>query len=258
MFWALIALFSLVAAVVGLASIIYPLRFLMIRTRGRALLVLFISSVAFVISALNAPPSPTPQIETNSISSAAAATGEEPPAVKPAAAPSNQAPVPAQAAAVEPAISAAQKQFSAIVEDARTKFNDAPNDLARGATRPARAKAICRVVRPGAVKDWIGTVYKLSSNSDGHGVLVVEIAPDVRVGTLNNAFSDADYNTMINGSSPLAATAGALSKGQRIKFSGRFFSSETDCLLERSITQRGAMTSPDFVFRFGSLVPISE
>lgn len=243
----LLILISLAVGFVALISVVYPLRFLKITTRARALLLLVASVVVFGLGGAAVAP------DSDTKARPGATTIEAP---KPAVA--EAAPASVAAAKVAPTIVLpdSERRLIEIVQDARRRFDEAKNDLARGATRPARAKAICAALRPGSVKDWIGTVHKLSSNNDGKGVLTVEIAPDIRVTTVNNAMSDAIYPSLIDGSSPLLAKAAALSIGQRIKFSGRFFENDADCLAESSVTQRGSMRSPDFVFRFSSIDPI--
>lgn len=245
----LLFLASFLVSCVAAVSLIYPLRFLKIRTRGRALQLFIAGFALMVVAAVNLPNKaetarPAPVVVQEP---AAAPMKTEASPVKTAA---------AKAAAVEPAMPPAQRRFIEIIEDARNRFDEAKNDLAKGATRPARAKAICSAMQSKQVADWIGTVHRLSSNSDGKGVLRVEIAEDIRLGTVDNAFSDIGYPTLIDGTSSLMLVAASLTKGQKIKFSGRFFADEPDCFAEMSVTQRGSMQSPHFIFRFTSISPL--
>ncbi|CAM5396239.1 hypothetical protein AFEL58S_01962 [Afipia felis] len=242
-FFMFLFLISFLAGCVAALSVIYPLRFLGVKTRTRALQLLAASLIVMVIAALGQGETPSPtQAEVAEVKL---------PDVAPAPA------TPVKLVASEPAQPSAQKRLIEIVESSRSQFSQAKNDLAKGATRPARAKAICAIIRPGqTVRDWIGKVYKLSSNGDGHGVLYVEIADDIKVVTVNNALANAAYPSLIEGSSPLMQTASTLSEGQKIRFSGRFFKGDADCLAELSLTQKGSMQSPDFIFRFTAINPL--
>lgn len=242
-FFMLLALISFLVGCAAVLSVICPLRFLGIKTRTRALQLLAASFVGIVIAAFG-------HGETESPVRTEVAEVKEPD-VAPALT------TPVKLAVAEPAQPSAQKRLIEIVESSRDQFSQAKNDLAKGATRPARAKAICAVIRPGqTVRDWVGKVHTLSSNGDGHGVLYVEIADDIRVGTVDNALGDIAYPSLIEGSSSLMQTASSLTKGQKIRFSGRFFQGDADCLAEASLTQRGSMQSPDFIFRFTAISPL--
>jgi hypothetical protein len=101
-----------------------------------------------------------------------------------------------------------------------------------------------------AAQEWTGTVAKLSSSSGGKGVLVVSIGPQITVATTNNDFSDSFNHSLMDPASDVFRQALTLSQGQRITFSGFFLPSTTDCVEERSLTQQGSMTDPEFDFRF--------
>ena len=103
-------------------------------------------------------------------------------------------------------------------------YAEAQNDMAKGATRQQRAKAICAAIKSPMVRDWIGTVYKLSSNNEGKGVLGFDSCPTTLwVKTHNNAFSDTGDHTLIDPESPVFAKAVALKEHQRVRFSAVFF-----------------------------------
>ena len=103
------------------------------------------------------------------------------------------------------------------------------------------------------VKNWRGTVYSLSSNHDGNGVLEIDLGGDVLVRTMNNDFSDMDYHTLIPHGTPLFADAAMLRTGQSIEFSGTLFQDDIDCLKETSLTVDGAMRKPEFLIRLSSV-----
>ncbi|MGJ3264326.1 MAG: hypothetical protein ACFE0R_13925 [Salinarimonas sp.] len=142
------------------------------------------------------------------------------------------------------------------VADARSAYRSAANDMARGATRPQRANAICKALRSRQVADWTGEVSELSSNSEGKGVLTIRIGDDVWAGTWNNSFSDIGSNTLLTPGSAVMNSAMTLSEGQWVRFAGTFLPGETDCIAEQSMTMDGSMRKPEFVFRFTYIEPL--
>lgn len=146
-----------------------------------------------------------------------------------------------------------QQQFVAAVEAARQAYAAGANDMAKGAARPARAKALCDILKSKSAKNWVGKITTLSTNSDGLGVLEVEIGPKVTVQTWNNSLSDVVHKTLIPADSPVFKTASSLAKGRQVIFSGTFFSSTTDCITEGSLTLSGSIRDPAFIIRFTDL-----
>jgi hypothetical protein len=106
-------------------------------------------------------------------------------------------------------IPAAEQAFIRAVQRGQAAFQAAPNEMAQGGTRAQRRIAICQSLNvPGQgvlVSDWVGQIDKLSSNSDGKGVLYLSLGPNIRVETWNNDFSDSSHHTLIEPSSSLFA-----------------------------------------------------
>lgn len=167
------------------------------------------------------------------------------------AAPARAAPTPAPTLPVP----GDQQALMDAVSTFRANYNAAANDMARGAQRPARAEAICRAVPSLVVRNWVGTVSELTSNNEGRGVLAIALDRYTTVSTWNNSLSDAMHSTLIAPNSDVFRSAVALSRGQTVTFSGQFFRDQADCLSEASLTMRGGMTSPRFVFRFSEVRP---
>ncbi len=146
-----------------------------------------------------------------------------------------------------------QIRFVNAVGNAKTKYGAASNDFQRGATRPDPAEAVCTALKGVAVKDWVGKVDQLTTNSDGKGVLGLEIADGVRVSTWNNAMSDIGSDTLIEPGAAMYRSMGTVEKGDYVRFSGRFLRSDVDCIQEQSVTMDGSMRYPEFTFRFGDI-----
>ena len=136
------------------------------------------------------------------------------------------------------------------------KAKKADNDMQKGNALRERNKTICANMGPLTVEDWIGTVSKIDSNSDGLGILKIEIAKNVYVETWNNAISDSFHNTLIQPSTPLFDAVANLKKGQKVKFSGQFFDDSDTCIYESSLTLDGKVKEPEFIFKFSKVSPL--
>lgn len=167
----------------------------------------------------------------------------------------DKAAAPAQPAA-KPQADNQQAAFVAAIEAARATYDKAPNDMAKGAARPARAKAICAALKRMSVSGWTGEVKQLTTNSEGRGVLSIRIAKDAYVKTWNNAISDTGDDSLIHPDSPVFKQASVLKTGQKVKFSGRFIPSQTDCVKEGSMSLHGSIDEPEFIFKFSEIGPI--
>jgi hypothetical protein len=143
-----------------------------------------------------------------------------------------------------------QQKLVAVLSEFQKLASEAKNDLQLAQLRDRRKNAIRALSANLKVKDWTGRVQTLTTNSDGLGVLVVELAPNILIGTWNNAFSDVVENTLIPKSTPLYERISMLKVGDGIKFSGNFFVSEEDEIREKSLTMRGSLAEPEFLFKF--------
>lgn len=150
-----------------------------------------------------------------------------------------------------------EESLISIVDTGRQEYADGQNDFQKGASRPRRANRICNLMQPPVANNWVGTVEELSSNSSGYGVLKIRISPHITIGTSNNSFSDSlsSQRTLISPSDPVFTQVSSLRIGQAVIFSGRFSTSQDDCLDESSITQSGSMEDPDFEMHFTSVTP---
>jgi uncharacterized protein YecT (DUF1311 family) len=103
-----------------------------------------------------------------------------------------------------------------------------------------------RVVRKIEARGAIDTAHK--------GVLSVSIAPDILVKTWNNDLSDLIDRTLIQPGTPLFEAASSMAAGQYVTFSGLLYrGSDGDCVKEASLTLKGKVTEPEFIFRFDKL-----
>lgn len=144
-----------------------------------------------------------------------------------------------------------QARFIEAVSAARQKSKDADNDMQRGSAKSERDKNVCALLKGMKVKNWTGKITNITSNSDGKGVIEVEIAKNITVKTWNNALSDIGDNTLIEPGSKFFDFVASLKKGTKIQFSGNFFRGASgDCLKESSMSLRGKLEDPEFIFSF--------
>ena len=144
-----------------------------------------------------------------------------------------------------------EQKFVDIVQKAQKDASKASNDMAKGGVLAIRSKNLKELET--SVQNWFGRVVKIGSNSDGKGVLSIEVASDVTICTWNNALSDIGDKTLIEPGSDLFNTAAALRKGQKVKFSGRFISDDETGFSEQSLSLDGKIKDPEFTFKFSSI-----
>lgn len=162
-----------------------------------------------------------------------------------------------------PAMPADQAAFCEVVEQHTRAYRSASNDLKKSAVRGQRRAAMNDVLGSGKVKGWVGYAKQLTTNGDGKAVFAVALPCGASVGTWNNALSDIMSDTLIAQNSALFGVLAELDagswgkKGSAVRFSGSFEDADgPDAFREKSLTELGAMTDPEFVFRFASVEPL--
>lgn len=147
-----------------------------------------------------------------------------------------------------------QAALIAALSEHETLFNSATNELQQSAIRDKRRVAILATLgQQLRIEGWSGTLMKLETNSEGKAIITVRIAPDVDLLTWNNSLSDSVHGTMIDKGTPLYGALMNMAVGDKIKVSGNFVSADADGIFENSMTIRGAMTAPEFLFRFDAI-----
>ena len=147
-----------------------------------------------------------------------------------------------------------EKMFIEIVSKAQKDSFSANNDMQKGGIKRERDKSICALMSSLRIENWIGNIKNIDANSDGRGILAIEIAPDIILTTTNNELSDMMLPSLIDPSSALFQTASSMREGQKVEFSGNFFNGiDGDCVFEQSLTLDGKILEPEFVFKFTAL-----
>ena len=172
------------------------------------------------------------------------------PAAAQTAAPPATAPVPA---APLGAPTAAEEAFTKAVDEARQPFLTGLNEMVRGVARPRRAEALCRIVPRGRVENWTGKLVALTSSPGGRGVVAIEVAPKLTVGTARTDVGDEQDKTLIDTKAPLFAYASVLAVGDRVQFSGTLLPGKDDCFKEVGKDLNATMTQPEFLIRLDAI-----
>jgi hypothetical protein len=74
-----------------------------------------------------------------------------------------------------------EASFIDVVSRAQDDSQKAENDMQKGGIKAKRDTALCNVMTTLQVNDWIGTIEKIDSNSDGKGVLEISIAHGIMI-----------------------------------------------------------------------------
>lgn len=142
-----------------------------------------------------------------------------------------------------------QRAVVELIQGARDQYADATNDLQRNAALEERDEDICAVLGDGRVENWTGQVYEIEDDSDGRGVLGINIEPDTQV--LNRAGGLSGEGTLIE-PGPLLDRVTQLEEGQVVTFGGRFVADEDDasCFTNPRLTQSNEIGKPLMVIRY--------
>jgi hypothetical protein len=143
-----------------------------------------------------------------------------------------------------------QELFVKAVQKAQSGSAAAKNRMQKGALLAERTKEICSILRNTKVDNWRGRITQISANSDGKGVLKIEIGPDVFVKTWNNSFSDGRDKTLLEPGSPLFNKVANMETDTKVVFSGYFLVDKQNCIKESSMSLEGKLKDPEFIFRF--------
>jgi len=149
-------------------------------------------------------------------------------------------------------------EFIRIISSAQQQATDAKNDMQKGGIKAERDKAICQAMQSLAAQNWTGRISKITANSDGKGVLEIEIAKDIFIKTWNNALSDIGDQTLLDPSSPIFLAASAMEKGSPVSIKGTFLRDSNDCIKEGSMRLSGKLSDPEFLFRFDSIAVLTD
>jgi hypothetical protein len=146
----------------------------------------------------------------------------------------------------------AEREFISIVTDGFVSFDKADTDLQQSEVIRKRNKKICNDIGTRA-DDWTGVVTGVGANGEGKAWVEIEVAPNVRVQTWNNALSDAIDDTLISPGSSMFDNLVAMKEGATVRFSGEFVRDDDACVQTTNVTQYFSGVDPQFLLRFSAV-----
>jgi RNA polymerase subunit RPABC4/transcription elongation factor Spt4 len=150
-----------------------------------------------------------------------------------------------------------QQNFEILITTYSRRFDEAQNELQESTFRKERMNAIKDLDINPQINNWVGTLGRLGTNSEGKAHITIKLNNHLTISTWNNAFSDFSDNTLIQMDSDLYKTLYNMRNGQKVRFSGFFIQSSDDYFREKSLTIRGTMKTPDFLMRFSDIEAIN-
>jgi hypothetical protein len=149
-----------------------------------------------------------------------------------------------------------EQRFIDTVFYFQARYRNAANEYEQSRIRRNRDMSLVRLVPYRTVNQWIGIISSMQTTSDGNGILSVTLwgASSISIKTWNNSLSDIGSGTLIPGESLLYEQVSGLNLGDAITFSGTF-SPERGYLNEKSVTERGSIEAPEFIFAFSAIHP---
>lgn len=146
-----------------------------------------------------------------------------------------------------------QRGFMQIVVEYAQKYPRAENELLKSALVTERFNRFKTLKGdPRQIKDWMGVLENMGTNSDGKAYVTIRLSPKVLTfSTYNNSFSDMHDHSLIPQSSKIYSKLASMKIGNVVKFSGRLKQAT-------NLTEAGKMTEPNFLFIFSDIEKIGE
>lgn len=147
-----------------------------------------------------------------------------------------------------------QGRLLAVTAEYSDRFASASNELQQSLLRDERRTALVNALGSKlGVAGWRGKITRLETNTEGKAILSVRLSPNTDIGTWNNALSDIMDGTLIEKGTPLYKALLTMAVGDAVTVSGNFLPSDEDGVKETSLTIRGSMSDPEFLFNFNNI-----
>jgi len=137
-----------------------------------------------------------------------------------------------------------QRQFLALIEDARNQWKSAQTDLQQSEVLRNRDDALCEVLENRMARNWIGQISAIGANGEGKAWVEIAVGPDVRFVTWNNAVSDLGDGTLIARGSSLFQRLTRFAEGDEVQFSARLSRGDSTCLRKTNLTEAFYIMDP--------------
>lgn len=145
-----------------------------------------------------------------------------------------------------------QVSFSALIDSMYNVYEEQPNDLKKSAVKKARNSLLEEMKFERKVTNWIGKLTDMSTNDKGNA--------NIDISLLGSRAEVETTGYPITLGTNLYNDISSLSTGDTVVVCGSFYSSpdymgkyEFEYLYEKSYTESGSMSNPEFYFRFKSV-----
>jgi hypothetical protein len=143
-----------------------------------------------------------------------------------------------------------QRKFMESLESFISAYNAAPNELKKSSLRIDRKEAIKKLLPSLRVRDWEGILEPMTTNSNGDATIRVKLGQSDSVRLVTHGGWSSFSARPVRIGTPVYAKFADLQAGDAILVSGEFVIGTRDYLAEVSMTERGSMTDPAFIFIF--------
>ena len=145
-----------------------------------------------------------------------------------------------------------QANFSAIIDSMYNVYTVQPNELKKSSVKKARNSLLEEMKFERKVTNWIGKLTDMSTNDNGNANI------DISLLGSRAEIETTDYPITLG--TNLYNDISSLSTGDTVVVCGSFYPSpdymgkyEFEYLYEKSYTESGSMSNPEFYFRFKSV-----
>jgi hypothetical protein len=143
-----------------------------------------------------------------------------------------------------------QEQFLDEINRSQILFKKVINEIEEFEIKEERDITLRKMLPTFQARDWIGSIETIDITSEGGVILSVSMPNSVHVATWNNQLSDLFDKTIIPNNSPIYDVIKMLKIGDNIIFSGSFLVNYDGNLYETSLTKKGSVLNPKFIFYF--------
>lgn len=148
--------------------------------------------------------------------------------------------------------------FVSSIDNFRTSWQAAPNDVAQQPMPSKRASAICQTIQNFSANNWKGKIDAVEAstlpdqNKNMFMTIIIRLDDHLTLSSPSSGIFDA-ADDLVEAGSKIYQTATPFAKGQKVLFSGTFFADKAGCIKELSLTTDGGMTDPEFEIKLSNL-----
>jgi hypothetical protein len=144
-----------------------------------------------------------------------------------------------------------QQQFIDVVQDFKSQYNKASNELQKSSIAKKRLDSLLNVLQKSKdktnIQGWVGRIKTLSTTGEGNAHIAIKLegSRDIVLSTWNNELSDIPFGSLVKSGTAVYEKIAQLAEGDTVQFSGSFFFYNGE-INEQSMTEDGSMTAPEY------------